>query len=108
MAYMLKLNAIDESVKSAVACLVAAERLRPRTTPGANSAADEAVAEARRSLGDVRSLVSNLLRIYSAMDKTNQSLKNSTVICKIHYVQFYSIIFLVFLNILHSLRYYGK
>jgi len=91
MAYMVKLNTIDESVKWAVACLVTAERLRQRTTLVASSAADESIAEARRSLSEVRSLVTDLRRIYLAMDKSNQSLKNSPMVCKIHYVQFYSI-----------------
>jgi len=91
---MVKLNTI-ESVKSAVACLLAAERLcyRATTGPAASAAADEAIAEARRSLGDLRSLVGDLWRIYAAMEKTNQFLKNSPMVCKIHCMQFYSIIF---------------
>jgi len=79
MAYMIKLNTIQDSVKSTIACLVAAERLRQRSTTHANAAANEAIVEARRSLSDVRALVSDLRHIYAALERTNQSLKNSPI-----------------------------
>jgi len=85
MAYMIKLNTIEDSVKSAIACLVAAERLRQRSTTSMNAAANEAIVQARQSLDDVRALVGDHHHIYAALEKTNQSLKNSPIVCKIYY-----------------------
>jgi len=81
---MVKLNTIEESVKSAIPCLLAAEHLRYRATSGANAAAIKATAEAWRSLSDVPSWFGDLRHIYATMEKTNQSPKNSPMVCKIH------------------------
>jgi len=75
---MLKLTP-SRSLKSAFACLLAAECLWHRTKTAANAVADEAIVEARRSLSDVQALVGD---IYAAMQKTNQSLKNSPMVLK--------------------------
>jgi len=106
MAYEAKLCKIEDAAKLAAACLLTAEGHRFSRTTAGDTAAKQTIELARQSLNEVPIYVRDLKRICSAMEYSNAYLK----VCKIHNMQFYSIIFsyilehLAFINILWELK----